>query len=114
MTENKSIENSLRRMFVLVAEQEPIASATVDEYLRAENSGTSIHLPRRLLIGAVASVVVIAGIAGAIVYGPRSSDMGPPKSGKNGATTQSSVATTTTGAPPSTTVTRDVRVGVVL
>jgi hypothetical protein len=84
MTKLDVNEQLLRRTLKTVAERTPIASG--DESLFIRSFVPLPHRSRRLLAGAVASVILV-GVAGvAIAYGPRSSNVpAPGRSNENAA-----------------------------
>jgi hypothetical protein len=78
MTESDLLERRLRRTLKAVAERGPVIP---DEKLWAQTALHSSTGSRRILFGAVAAVVVAAGFAVVITYGPRSSDIGGSSKG---------------------------------
>jgi hypothetical protein len=81
MSESDLKEQRLRRTLKAVAERAPVAPA--DETFWDRVPPSSSRRPRRILVGAVAAVILVAGAAVAIADGPRSSDVG----GSGGANT---------------------------
>jgi hypothetical protein len=76
MTDFDFNEQRLRRTLKAVAERSPVSS---DYELRRLPVAPTTYRPRRLLVGAVVAVVIIAGLAVALAYGPRSSVGGSGK-----------------------------------
>jgi hypothetical protein len=73
MTKLDVNEQLLRRTLKTVAERTPIAAG--DEAIFTRTPALVPHRSRRLLAGAVASVILVAAVGAAIAYGPRSSNM---------------------------------------
>jgi hypothetical protein len=92
MTDLDLDEQRLRRTLRKVAEGTPVPP--VDETLLIRVPPRSPHGHRRLLISVLATVVVVAGFAIAIAYGPRSSDVGGPTTGNTNVTSYPKVSET--------------------
>jgi hypothetical protein len=90
-------ERRLRRTLQAVAERVPVAPD--DEALLSRLTVPTPRRPRRLLTGAIAAMVIVAGVGVALAYGPRSSDVGGTSKGS----TAASSPTSTTSSPTSTT-----------
>jgi hypothetical protein len=78
-------EQRVRRTLQAVAERSPVASE--DETPWSGIPAPRSHGPGRLLAGAVAAVVIVAGFAVAVAYGPRSSDTAGSAKGDSTAST---------------------------
>jgi hypothetical protein len=90
MTDFDPMEQRLRRTLVAVAERVPVAPD--DEARWSRLPAPTSHGPRRLLAGAVAAAVLMAGFGVALVYGTRNSGGGGTSNGTPAAPTTSLVS----------------------